>query len=73
VRTRLCGLALLLVCAVSLHFERALVIQPPRHQPSVLEMLLSLAAVLSGVAGAMCAAIGHALFEPYEWPPRDRD
>jgi hypothetical protein len=70
VAVRLSGLLLLVVCAAAACVLHGWVATPPQHQPTVLEMLGSLVAVLSGCGGAMALTIGRALFEPYVWPPR---
>lgn len=67
---RLSGLLLLIVCAAAACVMHGLVTAAPQHQPTALEMLLSLVAVLSGCCGSMALGIGRALFEPYVWPPR---
>lgn len=70
-RTRLVGLLLLLACTLSVSALCGQVRAGPSHPPTVLEMLLSLLAVLTGCAGAMATVIGTALFEPYTWPPKE--
>jgi hypothetical protein len=63
--TRLIGLGLVALCifiALRLH---ASVLAGARHPPSLSEMLLSLAAVLTGMSGALATIIGPALFHSH--------
>ena len=62
--TRAAGAALLAASAVALLRLHFLVLDLPRHQPTPAEMLLSLAAVLSGFNGTLAAIVGGDLFRP---------
>ncbi|HEX5184891.1 MAG TPA: hypothetical protein VFW19_17265 [Allosphingosinicella sp.] len=70
--TRLTGIGLLAICAFAAARLHALATAAPRHPPSVAEMVLSLAAILTGLAGSLAAIVGHAFFEPIPWPRRSR-
>lgn len=68
---RAAGVGLLVLCAPAVRLMHALVTTPPQHQPTVVEMLLSLGTVLTGISGAALLFEGPALFRPYRWPRRD--
>lgn len=72
-RIRLQGVMLLALCALALHRIYVLVHVPPWHQASPSELALGLVAVIAGVCGAACFAVGPALFRSYAWPPPDSD
>lgn len=69
-KTRILGAALLLVCAVAIGYLHLLVHSGSPHEATVRELLTALAVVLAGLTGAMMLVIGHALFEPADWPTR---
>jgi heme A synthase len=69
-RHRLFGGFLVVLCALAIVRLRDLVMALPRHQPTLAEMLLSLAAVVAGIGGALLIREGRALFEDHPWPPR---
>jgi hypothetical protein len=68
---RVCGAPLLAIAVIALQLMVRLVTTLPHHQPTAIEMLLSLAAVAAAVSGAATVIIGPPLFQPHEWPPRD--
>ena len=70
---RLEGAFLLALAALALQRIHLLVHAAPMHPPSALELLLGLAAVVSGAFGAAFVLVGPALFRPYAWPPPDGD
>jgi hypothetical protein len=66
VPARLSGLVLLGLCGLALLRLHRLATTLPLHQPSLVEMLLSLAALLAGVSGAALLFEGAALFRPLD-------
>ena len=72
-KVRSSGVALLALCAMALYHLYVVRHGLPNHDPTPIEMIFSLIAVLTGFAGASMAIVGPKLFRQYEWPPRDRN
>jgi hypothetical protein len=69
-KIRLIGLLLLGLCAFAAWRLHQLVILPPRHQATALELLFGAVAFLSASVGAAMTALGPGLFAPVPTPPR---
>jgi hypothetical protein len=69
VTPRFLGAALIALGALAILRLHGLVTALPRRQPTLAEMLLSLAAILAGVGGALMLREGRSLFEDQPWPP----
>lgn len=67
-RIRLYGVVLLIVCAGALWLMRSMATPPEMNGPSLVQIVVSALAVLTGFPGGLLLFVGPSLFDPVERP-----